>query len=160
MWRKWSSEMNPLVEYLMKNPGHAFNTAVGGVAGMIDTRSLPKRYEMKDGDPRWIFEGREGQPPKAMGDVLIEPPDGMSERSVAHEDVHRDQSRDLGFGYLPLSGLGGYTGPLEHEALAKTSNVGDKIEDKWADGFAFNDAQNASMNSQLQNILYRMYYGR
>jgi len=144
----------------MRNPGHAFNTGLGGLAAALKTLSLPSGFSVENGDPRITFTGEEGMPPMAMGDVLVQPEGGMSDRSLAHENVHRDQSRDLGFAYPAISALGGYAGPLEHEALAKTSNVGDKIEDKWADGFAFDDAQNASMNSQLQNILYRMYYGR
>jgi len=151
---------NPIVEYFMRNPGHAFNTGLGGLAAALKTRSLPSGFSVENGDPRITFTGEEGMPPMAMGDVLVQPEGGMSDRSLAHENVHRDQSRDLGFAYPAISALGGYAGPLEHEALKKTMGVGDNPDDDIADRFALQDAEKASMDSKLQNILYRMYYGR
>ena len=151
---------NPIVEYLMRNPGHAFNTGLGGLAAALKTRSLPSGFSVENGDPRITFTGKEGMPPMAMGDVLVQPEGGMTDRSLAHENVHQGQSKDLGFGYAPLSMLGGYAGPLEHEALKQTMGTGGNPDDDIADRFALQDAEKASMDSKLQNILYRMYYGR
>lgn len=134
--------------------GNEMNTGLGAMVGMARTRRLPRIGP----EGRLIFDVDENSPPMAMGDTLFAPPT-MSERSLAHENIHQKQSQQYGFAYPLLSALGGYGGPLEREALLKTRDVGSDPNDAIADKFALDDTRSAERDSKLQQLLYRMYRG-
>ena len=150
------SALTDALKRIMENPGHEFNTGLGALYGLATTRKLP----IHDPEGRMVFEGAEGLPPRAIGDVLIKPEGDLSERTEAHENVHRGQSQELGFAYPFYSLMGGSLGPLEYEALKKTRGIGSNPDDDIADRFEMMDAEKKSMEPGLSNLLYRMYYGR
>lgn len=145
-----------------ENPGHEFNTGLGITAGVLKqalSGQMPSAPRL-DASGRFHMTAPEGSPPMAMGDVLMTPPEGISERSLAHENVHQGQSKDLGFLYPLMSALGGRQGPLEYEALQKTRGVGDNPNDELADKLERMDLEQASNRPGLLNLLYRYYYSR
>lgn len=160
-----SSLLNALAQ-LYQSAGNEMNTGLGALAGLAMTRKLPN----VDENGRLIFEaGADSQsPPMAMGDTLIVPTlASTSERSLAHEAVHQQQSHDYGFAYPLLSALGGRLGPLEQEALKSTIGTGPKSPDgqtstdDLADKLELEDTQAAEdEGGPLMRALYALYKAR
>jgi hypothetical protein len=109
----------PLAERLVKaftGAGHEFNSGLGALVGMAQTRSLPKH---EAGGVMRFTGGDPNSPPRAMGDALIAPSEGsLTPRTRAHEGKHREQSKRDSWLYLLKSALGGGEGPYEEEAYA------------------------------------------
>ena len=108
-----------LAERLMnafQGAGHEFNSGLGALAGMAQTRSLPKHLP---GGEMLFAGGDPNAPPRAMGDALIAPSEAsLTPRTLAHEGRHRGQSRDDDWSYLVKSLMGGAYGPYEEDAYS------------------------------------------
>lgn len=120
-----------LLKQMLLSAWQAPQNALGAGAALYKTGHLP-HPRMDEKGLTYVSDVPEGESPQRMGQVSFEPPN-ESPVSVAHENVHGEQSEKMGPAYLPMdllaaliskfqsrSGDTDLFNPLEDEAYLRT----------------------------------------